>query len=1086
MKTFQLRLLGTVQIERDGEPVRGFRSRKALAVLSYLAVQGQPIPREQLVDLFWGSQTESRGRANLSWVLSHISTHLPDCLVTDRHTVQFQRTPSCWLDIDVFGELEAQGGVAALAAAVELYRGEFLAGLYLDGCPEYEIWAVGERERWRQRVVRALQTLVTHHSRRGEHEQGLRFARRLLTLEPWREETHRQVMRLLVRAGQRSAALAQYETCCQTLAEELNVEPTEETRMLYERIRAATSIRRHNLPPQPTPFVGREEELAQIASLLGNPDCRLLTILGPGGIGKTRLALQAAAARTEAFLEGVYFVPLADVSSADFLISAIADALQCSLAGLQDPRIQLLSYLRNREVLLILDSFEHLLEGTALLEKALQEAPEVKLLVTSRERLNLRWERCFEIEGLRYPEGETSEEGDLEGYSAVQLLLQTARRVQRQFSLSRRNRPAVARICQLVEGMPLGIELAAAWMGTRTCEEIAGEIEHNLGFLETSLRDVPERHRSVQATFEHSWRLLSPLEQRAFAQLSVFRGGFRREAAGEVANASSAILQSLVDKSLLRFAPAGRYEMHELLRQCAAEKLAALPIAQNEARDRHCVYYATFLRRQKAALVGASAVEAITAIKAEADNIRAAWQRMVAQARLREIECSLDGLACQYLHAGPLQEGETLIRLAVERVQALAEAATGPARDLQAVLSQLLAKQACFLNRQGMYDRAIAAARASIDLATLADKIAQVVLPQAAAYLQWGRALLRQGEYDAAQARLKQALAQAASLPEVAMDSLRSLGNIAHGQGDYARASAYYEQALSISCELGDRWSESMTLTNLGLVSNQRGDYAGARACYERALAISRALDDRWGETLALINLGYVSHQQGDYAGARGHYRQTLHLARETGDRQNEGMALACLGLLSHHLGDDGTACSYAQQALCIAQEIGDRYVQGYALTRLGHALAGLGRLAKATGVYRQAQALRRELGQLNMAMESLAGLARVSLAQGDLSQAQAYVEEILAHLEAGAPSTGSGHGLNGTDEPFRVYLTCYRVLRANQDPRAQEILSAAHRLLQGRAAKISDEEWRRSFLENVAAHREIIEDFRSLQTHSI
>jgi len=358
--TLRLRFLGSVQIERNGKPVRGFRSRKALALLGYLAAQEQPVSREHLADLFWEDQPGNRARANLSWVMNRLAPALPGCLQADRHTVQFCRTDACWVDIDVFKTLETRGDAVALADAVELYRGEFLEGLYLQGCAEFEIWLVGERERWRERVTRALEKLVTHHNQRGEREQGLRLARRLLALEPWREETHRQVMQLLAHSGQRSAALTQYETCRRVLVEELRVEPMPETIALYERIRA-TATPRHNLPSQPTPFVGQKDTLAEMVARLNNPDCRLLTVTGPGGIGKTRLALQAAAAVVETFLEGVYFVPLVGVSSAALIVPAMADALGFSFSGAQDPRLQLLNYLRRKEMLLILDSFEHLL-----------------------------------------------------------------------------------------------------------------------------------------------------------------------------------------------------------------------------------------------------------------------------------------------------------------------------------------------------------------------------------------------------------------------------------------------------------------------------------------------------------------------------------------------------------------------------------------------------------------------------------------------------------------------------------------------------------------------------------------------------
>jgi DNA-binding SARP family transcriptional activator len=290
-------------------------------LLGYLAAQGKPVPREHLTDLFWGDKSEARGRANLSWALSRISSRLPDCLQADRHTVQFQRAaPSAgsgqapyWLDLDAFEELEAQGDAPSLAAAVELYRGEFLEGLYLHGCAEFELWLVAERERWRQRVARVLEALVTHHSRRGQYQQSLRFAQRLLALEPWREETHRQMMRLLAYGGQRGAALAQYEACRRALAEELGVDPAQETTRLYKQIRdgeltveAWEPGGREDLPvalpsflvgeeavqvERPV-FVARERELAQLGEFLDQAlagQGRVVFVTGDAGQGKTAL-----------------------------------------------------------------------------------------------------------------------------------------------------------------------------------------------------------------------------------------------------------------------------------------------------------------------------------------------------------------------------------------------------------------------------------------------------------------------------------------------------------------------------------------------------------------------------------------------------------------------------------------------------------------------------------------------------------------------------------------------------------------------------------------------------------------------------
>ncbi|NIN64081.1 MAG: SARP family transcriptional regulator, partial [Anaerolineae bacterium] len=344
--------------------------------------------------------------------------------------------------------------------------------------------------------------------------------------------------------GQRSTALAQYETCRRALTEELGVGPTAETVTLYERIQTEEDFTPpaplDNLPPAPTPFVGREEELAELAELLANPDCRLVTLFGPGGIGKTRLALQVAADQVGAFAHGVYFVPLASVSTPEFILPTMANVLNLYFDGKPDPEEQLLNYLRQKEMLLVLDNLEHILEGSALLAKVLWHAPGVVLLATSRERVNLQEEWVYEIEGLTYPKDQASEE--IESYSAVELFVQAARRIQRKFTLVEQVHPSVIRICQMVEGMPLGVELAAAWVPVRSCEEIAGEIERNLDILSTSLRNVPKRHRSLRAAFDHSWNLLSEQEREVFRQLSVFRGGFQAAAAEKVAGAPLPVL----------------------------------------------------------------------------------------------------------------------------------------------------------------------------------------------------------------------------------------------------------------------------------------------------------------------------------------------------------------------------------------------------------------------------------------------------------------------------------------------------------------------------------------------------------------
>ncbi len=364
----------------------------------------------------------------------------------------------------------------------------------------------------------------------------------------------------------------------------------------------------HHLPSQPTPFVGRSQELTRIHHLLGDPACRLLTLVGPGGIGKTRLALEAAHTHRDNFAHGAHYVSLALVNSADLLLFAIGNVLEFSFRGPVAPVLQLTNYLRDKPLLLLLDSVEHLLDSVPLLGELLAGAPHLKLLVTSRERLNLRGEWVLPIEGMDYPQA--LDHHELDSYSAVQLFVQSAQRVQAGFSLSS-ELPGVLRICQLVEGMPLGLELAAAWIRLLPCARIAEQLASSLDFLASPLRDVPDRHRSLRAVFDHSWGLLPGPEQAAMAKLSVFRGSFDLEAAEEVGGAALPVLASLADKSLLRADGTGRYVLHELLRQYAADQLAQRAVAaDHQARAIDYLTQAAerasqaAAQRQAAALVG--------------------------------------------------------------------------------------------------------------------------------------------------------------------------------------------------------------------------------------------------------------------------------------------------------------------------------------------------------------------------------------------------------------------------------------------------------------------------------------------------
>ena len=536
MAHLSIRLLGSFQVTLDGQPVTAFESDKVRALLAYLAVEAErPHRRERLAGLLWPDTTERSARVNLRHVLANLRQAIgdreatPPFLHISRRSIQFNRESDAWVDAKAFSDLVESGvpdpqTLPRFEEVVSLYRGSFLEGFSLADSAAFEEWVLLETERLRRLATEATLQLVDCHEERGEYDVALGYARSLVELDPLLEAGHQRVMRNLAIRGQRSGAVAQYEACRQVLEQELGVEPAPETTALYQRILAgeiaapaeATGPPPQNLPPQVTPFVGREAVLSEIGERLEDPVCRLLTLVGPGGSGKTRLALEAAERQLEHYPQGVFFVSLAPLNSAESIVPTVAEAVGFTFYPGGEPQQQLLNYLRAKRMLLLLDNYEHLLEGAGVVSEVLKTAPEVKVLVTSRARLNVGGEHRYQVTGMDYPDAEQM--GNLREdavqsirsaqealhYSAVKLFLQGARRALPGFELTEENLSDVVQICHLVEGMPLAIRLAASWVDTLTVAQIASEITQSLDLLETELLDVPERQRSVRATINHS------------------------------------------------------------------------------------------------------------------------------------------------------------------------------------------------------------------------------------------------------------------------------------------------------------------------------------------------------------------------------------------------------------------------------------------------------------------------------------------------------------------------------------------------------------------------------------------------------
>ena len=653
------------------------------------------------------------------------------------------------------------------------------------------------------------------------------------------------------------------------------------------------------LAPLPTPFFGREDDLVQVAGLLGTPGCRLLTLVGPGGTGKTRLALRAAArvAESGAFVHGVHFVPLQPLASAELIAPAVADALRLTLAGASDPLARLSDALAARSTLLVLDNFEHLLEGAGMLAAVLAAAPGVKLLVTSREALALQEEWRFPVAGLACPpDGAALADVSL---GAVQLFAERARRVRRDFSLDG-EAEAVGRICRLTQGLPLALELAAAWVSTLSCAEIAADLALGLDVLSTRLRDLPERHRSMQAVFDQSWARLDGAERSALRRMAVFRGGFRRDAAGAVAGASLATLSSLVDRSLLRLEPDGRFQLHELLRQYAEALLWETPEEAARTEAAHAACYVAFAEDRLPRLLGEDYRSALREIREDLDNVRAAWRWAVARADAAALRRAAPTLAALYQRWGSYREGLAAFAAAAGALDPGAGAPPAAARDLAraVVLTQLGRLHV----RLGQIEQGRERLRQADRLHAALDR---PPLPGPVTDPRLGLAQIETvfGNYPAAGELTTAALAaaEAAGQGHNRQFAWDQRARIAIHLGRTAEAQRAADQALACALANGDRWAQSYAHNVLGSIALAAGDLNRARASFELSLAIQDELDDPGGRAAALNKLGQVALRAGDYAASRGHYLRSREIYATNGDAGGlsdalEGLANAAAG----------------------------------------------------------------------------------------------------------------------------------------------------------------------------------------------
>ncbi len=957
----RLHLLGSLRLFDGDTPLELATPPKTLHLLAYLLLnRRKTFTRDQLAFTLWPDRPEAEARGQLRRYLYRLRQLLPegDWLILHGDQVQWNTAADYWLDVDEF-ERGSDSTPDRVEAALQIYTDDLLIDLYED-------WVIIERERLRDRYLDALQRLLDHYREQHDYQRALACAQQILKHEPLHENGVREVMRLRAASGDRTGALAEYRHFEQRVREELGVPPLPETAALYEALRQATytpeataiqlaarvtPVRPVKIPAPLTPLLGRQRELTAVCDLLRSTQYgrRLITLTGPGGAGKTRLAQEAAqrlAHQLETFGDGIFYVSLSSLTSADFVLPAIAKVLDVPENSQRSLLEAVQEALRNKDLLLILDNFEHVLEAAPMVNDCLSVTPELRVLITSREALHLYGEFEFEVPPLPLPELDHLPPTDeLLNYAAIALFVERARAVKADFTLADDNAAAVAEICARLDGLPLAIELAAARSKLFTPAAMLQRLSERLRFLVGQARDLPQRQRTLRSVIDWSYNLLSAEEKMLFARLSVFAGSFTAEAVealglalpDRVSDAPREVLDHLavlIDKNMLRAVRADqtdepRFRWLLTLREYAQERLIAR--GEYEAvHGQHAQYRLMQAEQSAHELSGPQQTDWLRRLEADRDNFRAALSWTL-NSKQPELGLYLAVALGRYwvLH-GDWAEGLRWLK------QALAQNAQAEPLWRARALSQASE----LADKLGNVPEADALAAESLALfRTLAEEHGLVI-----ALCNLAGARLTQNDYRRAEPLLLEALALSRQIDFAAgaATALSYLGMLAKEQGDYERSVACHEESLELNRRGGNVLGMVQDLAQLSFNAYWQGQFARSAELAKQSYELARQVNNRRAMALALDSVGAALGRLDRYAEAWPQLLESLALYRELGNTSGEAMVLMDLALIAVSHGEQPRAAELCLEALALAWQIGDRRRVAFCLEGLGEAKAEL------------------------------------------------------------------------------------------------------------------------------------------------
>ncbi len=972
MPFLQLQCFGIFQVKLAGNSRVPFGTEKVRALLAYLAIEcDHPVTRQFLTGLLWPDQPEKTAQHNLRQALSTLRKLLQDesheepFILVIGDSLQFNTRADQWVDVHRFQEQMEKGlslaqgkrknsrpNIACLQTGLALYQGQFLSQFTLDDSNSFDEWVFMQRENCNQRAIQALSTLADYHERREEYHPAYLATEKLSALAPWDEAAHLQAIRLLALQGQWNQAQARYQTMCNIFTRQMALEPSPEATDLLDQVRKCSVNNSvfsprypkpvHNIQLPPDPFFGRQLELENLAEMIANPENQLITLLGVGGTGKSRLALQVAYVQIGLFSDGVWFVPIKELG----VIQSITDTLSIDLSSESQPLEILTRYLRDKNLLLVLDSFEHVQNEVEIISKLVEAGPNIVVLVTSRQRLNLRHELVFLVEGLENPPLIIQTAAEPEKYSASALFLARMRRLRNGLSLNDDDFHALATICRLLNGLPLGLELAAAATWSNSLTEIAQAIQNNLDFLENRCSDVPTRHRSMRAAFDYSWKLLTAEQKLIFKHLSVFEGSFQRSAAETIINCNMRDITDLLDRSLLHQTQNGRFEIPEPILPYISEHLDQSGTEKHHFLRQHANYYTELFESHIDNLNGKDILPALKSLVPELGNARQAWFWAVENRDLNILSRLLSPLH-QLLHtrSASHESIDLLIRSLV---------LTPPFKDEDHFLARVKIRIGMDFLRIGQLKKAeeeLISGLAILEqldesddlilgldtLATLFQKQGQQVQAKQLALRalqlseEYGNTLgkknalflladieFRLGNLKAAESMMQNCLilARQTENPMALLAPLNSLGDYACYEEDYKVALNNFEECLQISRELGSGYHEAIQLNNLGTVHHMLANYDRAVHCYETSLATCRIIGDLEGEAISINNLGEIMVVKEEYARAIKYYERSLVIAQQIKNPRAIALSFNNLGETYRNLQNHAIAWQYFSNGL--------------------------------------------------------------------------------------------------------------------------------------------------------------------------